>query len=474
MLENDTIAAIATPSGEGGLGIVRLSGPGTFDVLPKIFVPATPVSWPSVAGHTLHHGRIVRRTDDGPPSPFDDVVVGVFRAPRSYTGEDVAEITCHGGTLIIQSVLDLCLKSGARLAEPGEFTKRSFLNGKLDLVQAEAVADLIAARSESFRKTAFDQLQGRLSKTLQELRRELLDILAHLEANLDFVEDDIPALEKEPARIRICALEERANALLESYREGKILREGIRVTLTGRPNVGKSSLFNALLQEDRAIVSDVPGTTRDRLEESLIVQGVSVVLHDTAGLRSMTDGSSSGVETEGIRRARQSLERADVVLFVIDSSSEWTREDSDILEMIRGKNTVWVLNKSDRPPRFKPDDIIALAGKGVPSIPASAVTGDGVPVLKQAILKSLPALSQGLRSMEKETPPSITNRRHAGLIETARDSLRSAAAAIGRGEADECVASDLRKALEALSELAGDQVVEDVLKTIFSRFCVGK
>jgi len=465
---DDTIAAVATPLGEGGLGVVRLSGPEAVAAADKIFRGSRPLS--EASSHTLHHGRLWR---DG--RVLDEAVAAVFKAPRSYTGEDVVEISCHGGVFLMKEVLSLCLGAGARLAAPGEFTRRAFTNGKMDLAQAEAVADLIAAQGEAQRRLSVEQLEGRLSRCVGDMRRGLVDLLAHLEANLDFVDDEVPDLDRASLTKQIEGLRAQVARLLATASRGKLLREGLRVTLVGKPNVGKSSLFNALLQADRAIVTPVPGTTRDTLEETFMADGVPVVLTDTAGLR---DGAEP-VETEGIARARKALDRADVALWVIDATAPMTEEDRAVGRALQGRAVVVALNKTDAAPQAGlPKDVAPKEWART-----SAATGAGLDDLRRALLRATARTSASAEeartaagaaaALEAGAVPTVANARHEALLKEAAAALDEAARAAPQ-EGEEVLAVPLRAALDALSRITGENVNEDILDAIFARFCIGK
>jgi tRNA modification GTPase len=458
---DDTIAAVATPAGSGGVGVVRLSGPNAMSIAAGLFRGAPLTEAPT---HSLHHGTL----HDG-ETLLDDAVAAVFRSPRSYTGEDVVELSCHGGSHILRRVLETCLRAGARLADPGEFTRRSFLNGKMDLAQAESVADLIAARSDSQHRLALNMLRGELSRAVQPARETLLHLLAHVEANLDFVEDEVPALTRAHLLDPLRNLLHDLALLKERSERGRFWRDGLRIAIGGRPNVGKSSLFNALLKSERAIVTDQPGTTRDTLEESLSWDSMAVTLVDTAGLRDTDDA----VEREGTARARQTVANADLIFLVVDASAPPVFDDRAAADAVANRPVILVLNKMDRIPwkdRIAVEDkwghFLSLKPLGVAAV--SAITGEGLDVLRQKAVESV----RGGRE------PS-----ESGLVFNARQEqrLNEALGALGRardgaetGAPDESVAVDLHAALNALNALTGRGAPEEVLDAVFSRFCVGK
>jgi tRNA modification GTPase len=456
-MTEDTIAAIATPLGEGGLAVVRLSGAQAFAVAERCFVPLGQKSLkPSEApSHTIHYGRIEREH-----AVVDEVLVAVMRAPRTFTREDVVEITCHGGVLPAKLILDTLLAVGARLAEPGEFTKRAFLNGRIDLAQAEAVTDIIRARTELALSAAHEQLAGKLSQRINELRDELMRVLAHLEAHLDFPDEDISPDTTEQLLRRleqgIAFIEE----LLRTAPEGQVLRRGLRAAIVGRPNAGKSSLLNQLLGHDRAIVSPVAGTTRDTIEETANVRGLPVVFIDTAGLREAADA----LEEEGIRRSRESLARAELVLCVLDGSEPLTPADSHALEQCRDRKHLLVRNKSDLPLRWTlPEET-----KG-PVLALSCRTGEGIEALKDAIRDTVYA-----GGLPAEMLQAMINSRHQDALRRAGEAARAALAALRRQATLEIVALELRIAVNAVGEIVGKTATEDLLDSIFSQFCIGK
>jgi tRNA modification GTPase len=454
---DDTIAAIATPLGEGGLAVVRISGAQALAVADKCFVPAGKSSVkPSVAlTHTIQYGQIVR---DG--KTVDEVLVAVMRAPRTFTREDTVEITCHGGILPAKLVFDALLESGARAAEPGEFTRRAFLNGRLDLAQAEAVADLIHSRTELALAAANEQLAGKLSQRINQLRDDLMKILAHVEAHIDFPDEDISP----DTRAQLLARLEQGTAfmdeLLRTADEGQILRRGIRAAIVGRPNAGKSSLLNQLLGHDRAIVSPVAGTTRDTIEETANIRGLPVVFVDTAGLRE----SGDSVEQEGVRRSRESLARAEFILHVLDRSEPLTAADESYLAEFAGKKRIAVLNKIDLPGKLH------LPGKiNGPVVEVCCATGQGIEVLKDAIKQLVWA-----GEVNAGTWQVTINSRHQEALARARAATQRATEALRADATLELPALDLRIAVNAVGEIVGKTTTEDLLDSIFSQFCIGK
>jgi tRNA modification GTPase len=454
---DDTIAAIATPLGEGGLAVIRLSGRRAFHVADQCFVPAGRTSLkPSAAPtHTIHFGHIVRNGQN-----VDEVMVAVMRAPRTFTREDIVEITCHGGMLPAKTVLDAVLKNGARLAQPGEFTRRAFLNGRIDLAQAEAVADLIHSRTELALRAANEQLAGRLSRKINDLRDEMVKTLAHVEAHIDFPDEDIAPDTKAQLLARLECGVQLMDDLLRTADEGQILRRGIRAAIVGRPNAGKSSLLNQLLGHDRAIVSSIPGTTRDTIEETANIRGVPVVFIDTAGLREAGDE----VEIEGIRRSRKTLENAEFILHVLDNSEPFTEADRNYLDEFAGKKRILVRNKMDLAPQLElPPDLHPVA------VNVCCLSGKGIEGLKDAIKQLI--WSGEIRADMLQV---MINSRHQDALNRARTATRQTIEALGTGETLELAAMDLRIAVNAVGEIVGKTTTEDLLDMIFSQFCIGK
>lgn len=496
LILDDTIAAIATAPGEAGLAVLRVSGPRAIAIADLVFAGRGALR--DARSHTLHHGWAVwpsagpgsgecpapacdarpsalgalgEHAGGAEPGPeagerLDEVVAALFRAPRSYTREDVVELSCHGGARPARRLLDALLEAGARLARPGEFTLRAFLNGRLDLAEAEAVADLIHASTDAAHRLALSQLAGALSRQLAQVRERLVDAVAEVEARVDFAED-VGGIEV-PAHVvaAIARVEEELARLLEGVAWARAVREGVRVPIVGRPNVGKSSLFNALLGEQRSIVTDVPGTTRDRVSESLELDGVRVTLSDTAGLRE----TAGPIETIGIARARAALADSPLALWVVDGSAVLGTEDRAIADSLLGKPVLVAINKADRTAAFEESQVLgALEGASPSAVRVSALTGAGIPALKGELTRLLGAGNGGTRL------GAVTgNPRHAEALGRARASLARARDAARGGWPGEIVALELREALAAVGEVTGEVVGEDILARIFSRFCVGK
>jgi tRNA modification GTPase len=457
---DDTIAAIATAPGTGGLAVLRVSGPRALEISDAVFRGTAPLA--DAATHTLHHGWALNHERVA----IDEVVAAIFRAPRSYTGDDVVELSCHGGPLNAARVLETLLAAGARAAAPGEFTMRAFLSGKLDLAQAEAVADLIHAETQAARELALSQLAGTLSRRLAEIEERVTDAVAEVEARVDFAEDVGGIEVPDHVVASIFAAQAELDALLEGASWARAVREGIRVPLIGRPNAGKSSLFNAILGEDRAIVTPVPGTTRDRVSESLELAGVRVTLSDTAGLREAGDAA----ESLGIERTREAIANCGVALWVVDGSVALASEDEAIVHSLAGKRVLVALNKRDLGAAVGAAEIADRRnGETTLTAEVSATRGDGVGGLKRALAELL-----GAGGAASGPALAASNPRHVEALARARVALRRASAAAGAGAPGEIVALELREALAAIGEVTGRGVSEDLLDRIFSRFCVGK
>ena len=469
----DTICAIATPAGEGGIGIVRLSGSRALAVAERIVRLRSGRPLASVKSHTLHladvHLPPLVAGPQADPSKapsrasevFDEALVVFMKAPRSFTGEDIVEIQSHGGGLVLSLVCHGCLEAGARMAAPGEFTRRAFLNGRLDLSQAEAVLDTIRAKSAASLKAAQRQLRGELAREVETAREGLLRLLAQLEAGIDFVGEEIEFLSR-PELLRriedVGALIERLDA---TTRNGRWLREGARVVITGRPNVGKSSLLNRLLREDRAIVTEVPGTTRDIIEESIDLDGVTIHLVDTAGIRETNDM----LEREGIRRSRSAQKDADLQIVVIDGTVPLSEDDCRLIDQATGGKHVIVINKADLPMSVVLSDTRSVSA----ALPLSAKTGEGIDALRAAIRAQL--IESGADSTDGVV---VTNVRHQAALVRARESLAQAEESVSDGMANELVAVDIRAAADALGEITGIITTDEILEQIFSTFCIGK
>lgn len=453
----DTIAAISTANGEGGIGIVRISGDKALEIADKIFLAKNKKSMKEIESHTVTYGNIV----DG-DIIVDEVLTTVLKSPRSYTTEDMVEINCHGGFLVTHKVLETVLKYGARAAEKGEFTKRAFMNGRIDLTQAEAVIDLITAKTEKSISVSVDQLRGDLREQITHLKKLLLDVAAHVNVVIDYPEEGIEEPIPEALINNLKDVHNAANTLIKSYDKGKKIKEGIKTAIVGRPNVGKSSLLNALLKEERAIVTHIPGTTRDIIEEVINLNGIPLVLVDTAGIRKTEDI----VENIGVEKSKDMIEKADMILFVTDSSMEESKEDLEIYEKIKDKNVIGILNKSDLEKKLNENSFENI--KNWVSI--SAKNSNGIVEMEDKIYSYIVG-NEIENSSEKMV---ITNIRHKTALEKTKESIENIFETIDSGYPMDLVAVDLREALDSLSEITGEISTEDLLDHVFKNFCVGK
>ena len=454
----DTIAAIATPLGESGIGVIRISGSKAYDVGDAIFQSKSSLPLAQRRDRSIQYGLIV--DDDG--KAVDEVILLIMKGPRSYTAEDVLEIQCHGGRQSLSEILGLVLRHGARLANPGEFTQRAFVNGRLDLAQAEAVMDVIQAKSAQGLTSAVSQLEGRLSRVVGDMRLHLTDFITRLGVTVDYPEEDLEEIEVPDIAGAIRDMEQRLDDMLAESKSGRMMRDGVMAAIAGTPNAGKSSLLNRFLETERAIVTDVPGTTRDVIEEWITIQGVPICLVDTAGIRSTDDT----VEQIGVRRAKEYMDRADIILVVVDQSRPLQEEDRQILETAGGRQALIVLNKEDLQPAFATEE---LQSYGLPLLSISASTGAGMGELKDAMLSL--ALQQGLTAAQSAL---LANTRHIELVRQSREALQRALDTIEAGMPVDCAIVDIREAWELLGSITGDTVHDDIIEEIFSRFCLGK
>lgn len=458
--EQDTIAAISTPVGEGGISIIRVSGDQALDVVSRIFKGK---DLHQVKSHTINYGHII---DPASGETVDEVMVSVMLAPKTYTKEDVVEINCHGGLLATNRVLQLTLTNGARLAEPGEYTKRAFLNGRLDLSQAEAVMDLIRAKTDKSMKVALNQLDGDLSRLIKALRQDILDVLAQVEVNIDYPEyDAVEEMTTKMLKEKASEVRQRLETLLQTAKEGKVLRDGLATAIIGRPNVGKSSLLNALLHEDKAIVTEVAGTTRDVIEEYVNVAGVPLKLIDTAGIRHTDDT----VEKIGVERSKQAIETADLILLLIDSSRPLTEEDRALIEATAQKPRMVIFNKTDLPAQVDLAELTELVN-GDPVIQTSILEHAGMQELGQAIAHRF--FNEGIESNRGAV--MVTNARHISLLHQAVDSLNAVLEGIEAGMPVDLVQIDMTDAWNTLGEITGQTYQDELLDQLFSQFCLGK
>lgn len=455
MYVHDTIAAISTPVGEGGIGIIRVSGPASLPIARNIFRGK---GNGGLKSHRFSYGTIVH-PESG--DVLDEAMLVYMKGPNSYTREDVVEIQCHGGTLVASRILSLVIDAGARLAQPGEFTKRAFLNGRIDLVQAEAIMDVIASRTEASLTLAQHQREGLLSQRIAAIKDAIVYSLAYVEALIDFPEEDLDLAVERDVLGRVTPALAELTGLIDGFEEGKVLRDGVSVVIAGKPNVGKSSLLNTLLKEKRAIVTAVPGTTRDVIEEVVNIHGLPVKLLDTAGIRDSEDQ----VEQEGVRLSLERIPKADLVLFVVDASAPFSDDDRTILQAIGSKSSIVVRNKSDLPARCElPAEVLA------PVVAISTVTGDGIPELRTAIHTSF---IHG-KAIDGREFVAVSHARHRDALAKAQRSLQRFTENLQAGVNIELLPIDLRDALDAVGEVTGVTTADDVLDRIFSSFCIGK
>lgn len=454
-----TIASISTAPGIGGIGIIRMSGEKSFEVLDKIFVAKNKQNIDEIKGYTIKYGNIVENGNI-----IDEVLVSYFKAPRSYTTENMCEINSHGGTVIVRKILELCLKNGAELAEPGEFTKRAFLNGRIDLAQAESVIDVINAKSDKEAKSGIKQLEGFLSKEIKEIKQEIMDVLVNIEVTIDYPEYDTPEVQQEELSGMLQSVGQRLIKLEKSFDNGKIIKEGIKTAIIGKPNAGKSSLLNAILKEDRAIVTDIAGTTRDTIEEFVTINGIPLKLIDTAGIREASDK----VEKIGVEKSIKLAEEADLVIAIFDSSKELTEEDNEILKLIENKKSIILLNKNDLNSVISEnDENLKKASKNILKI--SALNKTGIDELYEKISELF-----NLNEINLDNDILITNVRHKNIISKSLENVKKANEALKMNMPIDIITIYIKEILEDLGEITGEVVTEDIINEIFSKFCLGK
>ncbi|WP_019377825.1 tRNA uridine-5-carboxymethylaminomethyl(34) synthesis GTPase MnmE [Virgibacillus halodenitrificans] len=458
-METDTITAISTPIGEGAIAIVRLSGPEAISITNQLYKGK---DLGEVDSHTIHYGKII---DPETEEVAEEVMVSVMRAPKTFTREDVVEINCHGGMVSVNRVLEIVLSKGARLAEPGEFTKRAFLHGRIDLSQAEAVMDLIRAKTDKAMSVALKQMDGRLSGLIQRLRQELLETVAHVEVNIDYPEyDDVEEMSHEMMRQKTKEVNKEIENLLEVAKQGKILREGLATAIIGRPNVGKSSLMNALVQENKAIVTEIPGTTRDIIEEYVNVRGVPLRLVDTAGIRETEDI----VEKIGVERSRQVLKESDLILYVLNYNEALTDEDRKLFEAIQGLEYIVIINKTDLEQKLDLNEVRNLAENN-PVVTTSLIAEEGINELEAAIAKTFFA-----GDIDTGDLTYVSNVRHIQLLKQAKQALEDAVNGLEMGMPLDIVQIDVTRTWEFLGEIIGDTASDSLIDQLFSQFCLGK
>lgn len=456
----ETIVAISTAMGNGGIGIIRMSGKESFKILEKIFKPKNN-KLDDIKGYSMKFGYIIDSETD---EVIDEVLVSFFKSPKSYTTENMCEINSHGGMIVQKLILEQCLKNGANLAEPGEFTKRAFLNGRIDLSQAESVIDLINSRTEKEAKASITQLEGRLSKKIEEIRRDLLDIMSDIEATIDYPEYDIEEVTNNRAIKELDSILEKLKALEKSFETGKILKEGIKTIIIGKPNAGKSSLLNLVLDEERAIVSDIAGTTRDTIEEYINLKGIPLKLIDTAGIRDTSDK----IEEIGVNKSIDLISKADLIISIFDNSKELEKEDYKILELIKNKNSIIVLNKTDLG-KHALDDKEEILNLQIPIIKMSAKLGDGIQELYNAINDMF-----NMGDIELDNSMVITNARHKNQIKKAEYNIKQSIDTIIQNLPIDIIGIYIKEALNDLGTITGQNVSEDIINEIFSKFCLGK
>lgn len=456
-IKEETIAAIATAYGEGGIGIVRISGPDTLSILNRIFVPKTK----GIANRKMIYGHI-ENPETG--SIIDEVLCVYMKEPHTYTREDVAEINCHGSMVSLRKTLELVLKSGARLAEPGEFTKRAFLNGRLDLSQAEAVIDLIKAKTDKSFDVAMDQLAGSLSAEIKKIRDKLMDLLVNITVNIDYPDEDIEELTYNQMEKDILKISDMVEILLCSADSGRMIRDGLNVSIIGKPNVGKSSLMNQLLRETRAIVTEIPGTTRDTIEEFVSIKNIPIRLTDTAGIRETEDT----IEKIGIEKSKQSFNEADLIIFVMDSSRDISEEDRTIMQYIGDRKAIVLINKIDLGKIWNQEEITELLPNSV-ILETSMLEKTGIEKIEEQILNLVYS-----GKVKQNDSLLVTSVRHKELLERSKEFLRDALTMIRANEAMDFIEVDIKSAFETLGEIIGETVSDDIINEVFSRFCLGK
>lgn len=461
VIMEETIAAIATAPGEAGIGIVRMSGKDSIDIIGKIFKSKRNRDISKVRSGYLVYGHII---DPKTEKRLDEVLVSIMRTPNSYTVEDVVEINCHGGVVAVKNILEVVLDNGARMAEPGEFTKRAFLNGRIDLSQAEAVMDIISSKTNTGFDAALDQLEGSLSGKIKELRHSILSMIAHIEASIDFPEDDIEEMTNSKLYRDALLIQDDIKNIIDTSDHGKIIREGLSTAIIGKPNVGKSSLLNALLKESRAIVTEIPGTTRDIIEEYINIKGVPLKIVDTAGIRETEDI----VEKIGVEKTKEMLKKADLIIMMLDWSTALNQDDIDILRGIRERQVIVIINKTDLPSLIDEEEVAKYI-EDKRMVKVSVKEGKGIEDIEKAIWDI--AFSGEIKTKEGIV---ITNVRHVDCLKRAYKHILNAVETIVQNLPLDCIAVDLKESWSILGEITGDTLDEDIIDTIFKNFCIGK
>lgn len=456
-----TIAAISTAPAIGGIGIVRMSGKDCFEVLEKIFKPKNPETIENIAGYRIKYGTIVNPETN---RVVDEVLVSYFKCPKSYTAENMCEINSHGGIVVLREILELCLKNGAELAKPGEFTERAFLNGRIDLTQAEAIIDIINAKSTREAQESANQLEGYLSRKINEIREKIMDIMVKIEANIDYPEYDVEEVSNKDAENKLKEIENELIKLSKTFENGKILKEGVKIAIIGSPNAGKSSLLNSMLKEERAIVTDIAGTTRDIIEEQISIEGIPFKVIDTAGIRDAKDK----IEQIGIEKSKKAANEADVILAVFDSSVPLNDEDREILNLLKHKKSIIVLNKTDLK-QIVNNECKEIQDVNTEVINISLKNKEGLEKIYESLVKMF-----NLNQINLDNELTITNIRHQELINKAIESTRMALNDLNNSMPIDIISINIKEILEHLGEIKGDNVSEDIIKSIFAKFCLGK
>ena len=456
-----TIAAISTAPAIGGIGIIRMSGDECFEILNKIFIPKHKEKIENIKGYTIKYGKVVNPKTN---KIIDEVLVSYFKNPKSYTAEDLCEINSHGGIVVVREILELCLQNGAELAEPGEFTKRAFLNGRIDLTQAEAIIDIINAKTSREAQESANQLEGYLSKKINEIKAKIMDLMVDIEVNIDYPEYDVEEVSNNRAEGKLIEVKKDLENLSKTFENGKILKDGIKIAIIGSPNAGKSSLLNSILKEERAIVTDIAGTTRDIIEEQVVIEGIPFKIVDTAGIRNARDK----IEQIGIEKSKKAANEADVVIGVFDSSVELNDEDREILKLLQKKKSIIILNKIDLN-IDKAGNSPEILQASSPVIRLSIKNGDNLDELYHELIKMF-----NLNQINLGNELLITNVRHQELINKAIESTRMAIDDLNNDMPIDIISINIKQILEHLGEITGDNISEDIIKSIFSKFCLGK
>ena len=456
-----TIAAISTAPAIGGIGIVRMSGKDCFEVLEKIFKPKNPETIENISGYRIKYGTIVNPETN---RVVDEVLVSYFKCPKSYTAENMCEINSHGGIVVLREILEICLKNGAELAKPGEFTERAFLNGRIDLTQAEAIIDIINAKSTREAQESANQLEGYLSRKINEIREKIMDIMVNIEANIDYPEYDVEEVSNKDAENKLKEIENELIKLSKTFENGKILKEGVKIAIIGSPNAGKSSLLNSMLKEERAIVTDIAGTTRDIIEEQISIEGIPFKVIDTAGIRDAKDK----IEQIGIEKSKKAANEADVILAVFDSSVPLNDEDREILNLLKQKKSIIVLNKTDLK-QIVNNECKEIQDVNTEVINISLKNNEGLEKIYESLVKMF-----NLNQINLDNELTITNIRHQELINKAMESTRKALNDLNNSMPIDIISINIKEILEHLGEITGDNVSEDIIKSIFAKFCLGK